>query len=145
MRSIPFREALLKQAFAGFAARCGRLIRDLYGLERHPLPDAERGTGRDILYYSVEDNKAYLTPPQDEEAATGAECSASEYPMVFDRADLRSNDCARPSVGERHAAPGAAPFVQAIVKTANVSKFDIARPSGAGNLGKALAMRTSCR
>ena len=50
-------------------------------------------------------------------------------------------------------------FVQAIVKTANVSKFVIARPQrGRGalsakreevplgcNLGKALPMRTSCR
>ena len=83
----PDQEALLKQAFAGFAARCGRLIRDLYGLERHPLPDAEREDWEDILYYSVEDNKLYLTPPQDEESGDWGGMFGSEYPMVFERVD----------------------------------------------------------
>ena len=89
----------------------------------------------DILYYSVEDNKLYLTPPQDEESGDWGGVFGSEYPMVFER------------VGSGMPLPAQRlRFVQAIVKTANVSKFVIARPQrGRGNLGKALPMRTSCR
>ena len=83
----PVQEALLKQAFAGLQLDVDGSS-GTYTASNGILYLTQSGEDwEDILYYSVEDNKLYLTPPQDEESGDWGGMFGSEYPMVFERVD----------------------------------------------------------
>lgn len=83
----PDQEALLKQAFAGLQLDVDGSS-GTYTASNGILYLTQSGEDwEDILYYSVEDNKLYLTPPQDEESGDWGGVFGSEYPMVFERVD----------------------------------------------------------
>ena len=83
----PDQEALLKQAFAGLQLDVDGSS-GTYTASNGILYLTQSGEDwEDILYYSVEDNKLYLTPPQDEESGDWGGMFGSEYPMVFERVD----------------------------------------------------------
>lgn len=83
----PEQEALLKQAFAGLQLDVDGSS-GTYTASNGILYLTQSGEDwEDILYYSVEDNKLYLTPPQDEESGDWGGMFGSEYPMVFERVD----------------------------------------------------------
>ena len=83
----PDQEALLKQAFAGLQLDVDGSS-GTYTASNGILYLTQSGEDwEDILYYSVEDNKLYLTPPQDEESGEWGGMFGSEYPMVFERVD----------------------------------------------------------
>ena len=83
----PNQEALLKQAFAGLQLDVDGSS-GTYTASNGILYLTQSGEDwEDILYYSVEDNKLYLTPPQDEESGDWGGVFGSEYPMVFERVD----------------------------------------------------------
>lgn len=83
----PDQEALLKQAFAGLQLDVDGSS-GTYTASNGILYLTQSGEDwEDILYYSVEDNKLYLTPPQDEESGDWGGMFGSEYPMVFECVD----------------------------------------------------------
>ena len=83
----PVQEAMLKQAFAGLQLDVDGSS-GTYTASNGILYLTQSGEDwEDILYYSVEDNKLYLTPPQDEESGDWGGMFGSEYPMVFERVD----------------------------------------------------------
>ena len=83
----PDQEAMLKQAFAGLQLDVDGSS-GTYTASNGILYLTQSGEDwEDILYYSVEDNKLYLTPPQDEESGDWGGMFGSEYPMVFERVD----------------------------------------------------------
>lgn len=82
----PVQEALLKQAFAGLQLDVDGSS-GTYAASNGILYLTQTGEDwENIIYYSVEDNKLYLTPPQDEDNSE-APLFGSEYPMVLERVD----------------------------------------------------------